>query len=279
MELHLQQTFSPFPQNRSGKRRIWGIITGGFGYARGNWAPSGGLGWQVGTMQATGWGGGQPWKSEGSPSVMEGMRDEGLSPVWLPLDTGITSRGWNSWSQPQTTNYSWGLLPGARATPVGLTPGGVLGLAVGWRVGCQFNGATAAPSGGSVPAPGACSGQTGVPGRPSCLSAGRKSAGAGPSSSQAAEAAGRSQMMGPQTGDVLLLCLCFQARKPVRLLFQPFQWWTDTSNDSHTLVQLPCCFAGTSLDIPCSIWGIFNTRELAYQLHMYQIDPLTIKNL
>lgn len=72
----------------------------------------------------------------------------------------------------------------------------------------------------------------------------------------------------------------FQARKPLHLLFHPFQWWTDMSNEKrYTLVQLPCCFAGIWFDIPCSIWGIFSTSELAYQLHMYQTDLLTTKTL
>lgn len=281
MELHLQQMFSPFAQNRSGKRRIWGIITGEFGYARGNWAPSGGLRWQVGTTQATGWGGGQPGKSE--------PFSDGRDARWR-LETCLAAAGYRDHFKGMellisAPNLQLHLGLGARCPGY---PGGSCsrwspcpscGMKRGLPAVLQFNSATAAPSGGSVPAPGACSGQKGVPGRPSCLSAGRKSTGAGPSSSQAAEAAGRSQMTGLQTGAVLLFCLCFQARKPVHLLFQPFQWWTDMSNDSHTLVQLPCCFAGTTLGVPCSIWGVFNTRESAYQLHMYQTGPLTTKNL
>lgn len=44
----------------------------------------------------------------------------------------------------------------------------------------QFKGATASPSAASVPTPGAHSGQTGVPGRPSCLSRWQKEHGGWP---------------------------------------------------------------------------------------------------
>lgn len=55
-----------------------------------------GLGQQVEAMQAPGWGSGQPYKREGRPLVMEGMWEEGLRSVCLPLDTRITLRGGNS---------------------------------------------------------------------------------------------------------------------------------------------------------------------------------------
>lgn len=106
--------------------RNWGIWL-----CQGSWAPSGGLGRQVGTMQATGWGGGQPYKrSEESPLVMEGMWDEGLRPVWLSLDTRITPRGgspalWADLSpKPPTTARAWCQVP--RLPLLGLALGGVL---------------------------------------------------------------------------------------------------------------------------------------------------------
>lgn len=265
----------PF-RSESGKRRIWGIITGEFGYARGNWAPSGGLRWQVGTTQATGWVGVSQEKV--SPSVMEGMRHEGLRPVWLLLDTGIPSRGWNSWSQPQTSNHTWDLVPGAQATRVGLAPGGVLVPAVGWRVGCQQCSSSTVRLLPQVEAQSQL--QVHALGRRGC----QEDHLVYPLAERALGLAHQAHRQPRQLAGVRWwvprpIILCFQARKPVHLLFQPFQWWTDMSNDSHTLVQLPCCFAGTTLGIPCSIWGVFNTRESAYQLHMYQTGPLTTKNL
>lgn len=163
------------------------------------------------------------------------MWDEGWRPGWLALDTGITPRGGNSWAQPKPTNGSWGLVPGTQATRAGSRSGWSPCPAVGGRKSVlpavlPFKAATTSPSGASVPTAGDCSGQTGCQEDRLVYPVGRKSTGAGPSSSQAFQAAVGSQMVGPQTGAMLLLGLQFQARKPLHLLFQPFQWWTDVSN-------------------------------------------------
>lgn len=83
----------------------------------------------------------------------------------------------------------------------------------------QFKGATTSSSAASVPTPGECSGQTGVPGRLSHLSCCRRSTGAGSSSSTAFWVAVRSQMMGPLTGDVLLLRVAVPSQEASTLPF------------------------------------------------------------
>lgn len=71
-----------------------------------------------------------------------------------------------------------------------------------------------------------------------------------------------------------------QARKPLHLLFQPPQWWTDVNTGSVTCLWatlLQCWYI--SVDIPYSIWGVCNSSKLAHQLHMYWTDPLATKTL
>lgn len=109
---------------------------------------------------------------------MEGMWDEGLRPVWLPLDTRITPSGGKLLTSAQNHQLQPGL--GARC------PGYPcwVSLWVESLPGCRrksvlpavlrFKGAATSPSGASVPTPAECSGQTGVPGRPSCLSCQQK---------------------------------------------------------------------------------------------------------
>lgn len=203
---------------------------------------------------------------------MEEMWDEGLTPVWLPLNTGVTPRGGNSWPQPKNTNYSQGLVPGAQATPAGSRPGGVLAL-----VREEECAASSAPVQ-------RCNCITKCSLRPNsrCTLWADRGAGKTILSILLAERA---------------LGLAHQAHRHFRLL-SGASWWVPRQelfyssacisklgslstcfSKTHMLVQLPCCFAGISLDTPCGIWGVFDTSELAYQLHMYKTDPLTTKTL
>lgn len=96
------------------------------------------LGQQAGATKAPGWGMGQLYKrKEGSPLVMEGMSDEGLSAVCLPLDTGITLRGGKSWRLHRNTSYSRGSMPSVQATTAGPSSGWSPCPAVGRRTCCQ----------------------------------------------------------------------------------------------------------------------------------------------
>lgn len=172
---------------------------------------------------------------------MERMWDEGLRSVSLPLDTRITLRGGNSWSLPKTTGYSRGLMPSAQTTPAG--PG------YGW---------SPCPAGGRRTCCQKCSSsrvqlflhQTGAQAQlRGVLWADRGSRKTLSSillqkqhrcwSIKHINISGCCQ----ESDDnwwvlwaviLLMVGLQLQARKPLPLLFQPPQWWTDMNTGSVT---------------------------------------------
>lgn len=214
---------------------------------------------------------------------MEGMWDEGWRSVCLPLDTQITLRGGNSWPLPKTTSYSRGFdakcpgypcwaqlwmesLPSCRKK--NLLPGLL-----------QFKGATISSSGASAPAQGSALGRQGFqvdyliyPVAEGALALVHKHINISGCCQEWWQLMGHlsCSTFNGCSSKVGSLCICF---------FSPLsdgQTWT---LEVLRACELPCCFAGTSADIPYCTWEVFNTSKLYYQLHMYWTHPITTNTL